>query len=398
MDVGIVWNVFASILVLGTLIFVHELGHFLVAKWSGVGVLKFSIGFGPRLFGFRWGETFYQVSLIPLGGFVRMVGDMSDVITGDTTDTRTTGEGGEASESLLFDKENWFVEKSLSVRSAIVAAGPIANFITAIVLWTIAFSFYGYLSLDDSAEIGTLSAGSPADKAGLKIGDKVLYVGQTPIHKWQDLPTIVNASGGDPLRLQVERQGTLLELELIAKRQELDSLDGKVVRYMIGIGQKMNRNSASPGYAVLLGLEKTWDVIYFTIDGMVGMIVGRISADNLAGPLFIFSAAGDQAQKGAESLLHFMALLSVSLGVLNLLPIPVLDGGHLLVFFLEAIFGPISLRKKEVAQNIGAALLLCLMLYAVRNDLMRDTRTEDSAGDDGLEWSDRGGSNADAPN
>lgn len=167
---------------------------------------------------------------------------------------------------------------------------------------------------------------------------------------------------------------------------------------MIGIGQKMNRNSASPGYAVLLGLEKTWDVIYFTIDGMVGMIVGRISADNLAGPLFIFSAAGDQAQKGAESLLHFMALLSVSLGVLNLLPIPVLDGGHLLVFFLEAIFGPISLRKKEVAQNIGAALLLCLMLYAVRNDLMRDTRTEDSAGDDGLEWSDRGGSNADAPN
>ncbi len=383
----------SPILVLGVLVFIHELGHFLFAKWCGVGVVKFSVGFGPAIIKFRHKETTYQLSIIPLGGFVRMVGDMPDMITGaQPTDDLVRSEGQEefSEEEILEtqlgvklndelkasieDKNQWFIEKNYWQKSAIVFAGPLFNFILSIFLVTFSVVLYGQEEPSDLAIIGDVMKGSPAQNAGLEPGDLIASIEGQEITKWVELAEKIQGSKGNAVSLSAKRKGELLNLRVRPQSQEIKNIKGEANQsYFIGINRQTSRVDTGLFDAAKIGVLWTYNVSKLTLDGIFGMFTGSVSKKDIAGPVFIFQAAAEKAEEGFESVMHFMALLSVSLAVLNLLPVPVLDGGHLVFFFLEAIFGPMSTKKKEAAQLVGMVLLLSLMVFAVTNDLTRDT-------------------------
>lgn len=385
-------QVLSPIFVLGVLIVVHELGHFLVAKWCGVGVLKFAIGFGPAIIRFRYGETTYQVGLIPLGGFVRMVGDMPDSFTGpQPTDahvrsgeskTEVEEEFTEAEARIIADKNRWFIHKSLWQRSAIVFAGPLFNFLLAIAVLAFAVFVYGKRVPGNEPIIGIVSPNFPADSAGIQTGDKIVSVNETAVNSWNGLRDLIHFSDGSEVRLVVDRDGEQFAVNVQPKRQDLGVGDRKEV-FIIGIGPEAEIVPAGLFESVELGLSRTLEWTGMTYYGLWGMISGEVSPKDLAGPIFIVKQAGTEAKRGFENLLFFMALLSVSLAVLNLLPIPVLDGGHLLFFLIEAIVGPISIKKKEIAQQVGVVALLLLMAFAVKNDLTRGSLDSDSGSETG---------------
>lgn len=386
---------------LAVLIFVHELGHFLLAKWNGIGVVKFSIGFGPSLFKFRRRETIYQIGLIPLGGFVRMVGDIPDMITGpqpsdaqvraedavehgdknpETVEAAAQAEelmpeliGNPELQAMLKDHKCWFVEKGFWARSAVVVAGPLFNLFFAILtIWAMVLIYDNALP-DRQPRIGRVMEGSPAEGAGLKAQDLVLTLNKKPMESWQQLSQTILDGTGEPITLFVQRGAEQLEINVKPMPQmAMDQYGAKRNAYMIGIGPNELRQKVSVLQG--LGVAMMWakDIAAQQYIGLWGMLTLKVSPKELGGPLFILGAAGQQAEKGWEWVLRFGAILSVCLAVLNLLPIPILDGGHLLFFILEAIFGPISLRKKEFAQQIGMVLLLGLMVFAIRNDLTRD--------------------------
>ena len=381
-------QIVAPIFVLGVLVFIHELGHFLVAKWCGVGVVKFSVGFGPAIFRFRRRETIYQLSIIPLGGFVRMVGDMPDIITGKQATDDEVREGGEhkteeeEEEEELFpelaevvaDRNRWFIEKNFWQRSAIVAAGPIFNFVLAFFLAAAAAMLFGEERVDEAARIGEVRAGSPAELSGILAGDLITAVNQVQVDNWEGFAKNIHGSKGEEVLLSIDRGGSEVEIRVQPSKKLVPTVTGeKKEIYMVGVGRRMYRVSSGPIEALKFGALWTMDKTILTYWGLWGMVSGKVSADDLAGPLFILDTAGKQSQKGFDYLLYFTALLSVSLAVLNLLPIPVLDGGHLMFFMIEAVLGPISIRKKEFAQSIGMLLLIGLMAFAIRNDVTRDT-------------------------
>lgn len=377
-------HVIVPILVIGVLVFIHEFGHFLLAKLCRVGVVKFSVGFGPAIFRVRRRETEYQIGAIPLGGFVRMVGDIPDMITGaQPTDDDVRGEASEEEKeeelspelrAVLEDRSRWFIEKNFWQRSAIVIAGPLFNFLLAVVLVFGAVLLYGEENVVETARIGSVMKNSPAEKAGLKPGDIVHSIDGKAIDSWATLASTVHKGTGETLTLEVGREGKQHTLSVQPDLKEVRSYTGeKIDAYFIGIGPtllRVQRGLLGAGrYGVLWTLDKT----LLTYMGLWGMLTGQVSPKDLAGPLFILDAAGKQAKQGLENLLYFMALLSVSLAVLNLLPIPILDGGHLMFFIIEGIMGPVSMRKKEFAQQIGMLLLICLMVFALHNDIFRDT-------------------------
>jgi len=372
-------NLPAFVLVLGVLIFIHELGHFLAAKMCGVGVVKFAIGFGPAIAKFSRGETMYQVGIIPLGGYVRMVGDLPDVITGEQETDEEVREAMESPE--LSDRSRWFIEKPVWQKAWIVFAGPLFNFILAIFLAALSIFIYGEEVPVQEPIIGVVVQGSPASKAGIQAGDRVVRLGQEAITSWHKLATEIHkgssgessSGSGGVIALAVEREGEQLTFNIVPQLKELPMLDGSTKKvFLIGIRQEMERTEATIFHALWVGVAWTGNISYRIVEQLGAMVIGERSAEDLAGPIFIFNAAGQQAKKGLESLFSFIALLSVSLGVLNLLPIPVLDGGHLAFFLLEGLFGPISIKKKESAQQIGVMLLVSLMLFAVWNDLTRN--------------------------
>lgn len=382
------------IIVLGLLIFVHELGHFLVAKWCGVGVLRFSVGFGPAILRFRRKETEYQVSIIPLGGYVRMVGDMPDYITSSPEEEKSQEKLQEIApevKACLENKDRWFIQKSLGARSAIVFAGPWFNFVFAFITVLISLLLYGEPYPIEEPIIGSVSKGSPAERAGLQVDDLVLSVNEAPVLTWEKLATTIHSGTGNPVALKVKRGDQELFFELSPQLQEQPSLDGSNAPvYMVGIKGKSAHKDVGLGVAVYDSIMWTVNVSALTYHGLWLMITGSISPKEIAGPVFIFQEANRKAQAGFEDFLMFLATLSVNLAVLNLLPIPVLDGGHLLFFLLEFLVGPISLRKKEFAQQVGVVLLLSLMVFAVHNDIFRD-HTEPGA----LKWDDRAGAATD---
>lgn len=371
----IFWSVLIPVVILGILILLHELGHFLVAKWCGVGVVRFAIGFGPALFRKKIGDTEYRIGCIPLGGYVRMVGDISDMISGP--ETRPEVEGAPVEDippELLADKSKWFIEKSVGQRSAIVFAGPLFNIVTGILFVTLANFFYGDVHVEERAIIGKLGDGSPAEIAGLKVGDLVRKFNGVDISKWEELAKSVHGSNGDPVNLTVARKltdGVTEELDISIQpiRKKIPG-DAKEI-FLIGISPQINRQDVGLLQASLLACKWVYATTIGTFQGIIGMFTGKVSPKELAGPIFIFDAASQTAQRGLENVLDFMAHLSVSLAVLNLLPIPVLDGGHLLFFLIEAIFGPISIRKREIASQVGLAFLLLLMGVALTNDIRR---------------------------
>ncbi len=350
-------NVLIAVLILGLLIFVHELGHFAVAKWSGVTVLRFSLGFGPRLLTWRRGVTEYAVSAVPLGGYVKMLGD-------DPEDEVPAAEADRA-----------FSRQALPKRTAIVVAGPLMNLVTACVAFTIVFALYGAGSPSDAPKIGGVMEGMAAQKAGLRRGDTVVSVDDKPIATWDALSQAVRASGGKTLALEVRREdGTVDHLTAVPEEKPEKTVFGEETgkAYLIGIERFVEVEPVSFVHAVGLGIYETYFWVKMTLLSVVKIFQGSVSARDLGGPILIVQAAGQQAERGLDYLIRFLGLISVNLGVLNLLPIPVLDGGHLLFFACEAVRGrPLALRQREMAQQVGLFLLLALMVFVFYNDISR---------------------------
>lgn len=360
------------------LVFVHELGHFLFAKWNNVGVFEFAIGFGPLLVSKQWGETKYSLRLIPLGGYVKMVGEDPRAL--DATEEELA-EMTPQEQALIRDRSKWFSLKGLRPRAAIVFAGPLFNFVFAWVVAITSFTIYGQLIPVTDAVIGDVLPGHPAEQSGLKAKDKVQLINDVPVTSWEDLALRIRKSGGETLTLKVERSlaGEVTTLDVVVKgskeRSEIDYLRGRPegdTDYRIGILPDLRREPVGFGDAIISGSLQTVGITVMTAKGIWGMIVGSISTKNIAGPIFIFSEADRSAKRGLEHLMDFMIMLSIGLAVLNLLPVPVLDGGHLLFFAFEAIRGkPVEIRVRELATQVGVFLLLLLMMFAVSNDIFR---------------------------
>lgn len=381
-----------ALICLSVLVFVHELGHFLVAKWCGVGVVKFAVGFGPAILKFRRKETDYQVGCIPLGGFVRMVGDMPDSLTGEQeTDKAVLSESDENKEEeneklseAFADRSRWFIEKSLWQRSAIVFAGPLFNFIFA--MFVVAFAVFAFGRIDTSAKIGIVREGAPADIAGIKVGDKIISIENKAVEGWKQMALSIGASKGEAIHLQIKRGEQLLDLAPTPKLAERMGATGeKEEFYAIGIGPALEYPGVfSSFYSGVIWTGRTTALTYA---GLWSILSGEISAkDGIAGPIKIYQVAKYHAKRGFKEYLFFMAFVSVSLAAINLVPIPVLDGGHLFFFLIEGLFGPISMRKKEMAQQFGLLLILLLMVFAVHNDLTSDPLKEPT--EELIEWKD----------
>lgn len=346
--------VISAIVVLGALIFVHELGHFLVAKWVGVGVEKFSLGFGPKIVGFRRGETEYLLSAFPLGGYVKMVGENDD---------------GELSDE---QQAKSFLAKPPLLRIAIVAAGPLSNLLFAWVL-VIVVHLIGVPTV--RPVIGEVIPGTPAERAGIRGGDLVRAIGGVPVTRWDDISEAVLRSQGKEIQIRIAREGSEFTLSLVPELREGKNLFGESVKQPV-IGIVSARNLVTERFplhqAVARGTEKTVQIVRVTILSLVKLIQRVVPLDSVGGPIMIAKMAGEQVQQGGVSFLMFMALLSINLGILNLLPVPILDGGHLFFYGWEAIFSrPVSMRAREIAQQIGLFILISLMILAFYNDIMR---------------------------
>lgn len=348
-------NVIAFIVVLGVLIFFHELGHFLIARLFKVGVEKFSLGFGPKLLGKTIGGTDYRISAIPLGGYVKMVGE----------------EPG--SEIDPADLPRSFTHKKIYQKMLIVAAGPVFNLFLAVLISFALFSFGGVYDVKPS--IGDVSPGTPAEAQGIEKGDLVLAIDQKPVGTWDEMAQIISDSGGRPLRFTISRGDTLMDIYVTPKLDKTQNLFGEEVqRYMIGVansGEYVARDIGIGG-AFLESVRYTYRLAELTVLSVVKLIRGTISRKTLGGPIMIAQMAGQQVREGMESFLLFIALLSVNLAIINFVPIPVLDGGHLLFFAIEAVIRrPLNIRMREVAQQIGIFVLVLLMIYVFYNDIVR---------------------------
>jgi regulator of sigma E protease len=450
-------NVLYFIVVLGLLIFVHELGHFLVAKRAGVGVLKFSLGFGRRLFGFKKGETEYLVSAIPLGGYVKMVGEDPREVVIDDTGRAFDGTG------QPLDLQKSFAHKSVRSRFAIVLAGPGANFLFALLLFWGVLTFIGRTVALPVA--GKPEPGSPAAAAGLQVRDRIVAVSNRSVRWWDDVERAVQAAMGKPILFRVERDGVGRDMTVVPRRETFTDVFGDTQQvWTIGVGPfiapavgrlmegfpaaeaglkagdrivaingapvetwdelrrqiqtqggqqvtltiergeerfpivltpRASTQEDATGRAVTVGLIGitpaallhdplnpftaayratiwTTTISVRVVRVLVNMARGRISTRTIGGPILIAKMTGEQAEQGLFSLLIFTAVLSINLGVLNLLPIPILDGGHLCFFFIEMLRGrPLSVKKREMAQRVGLVLLVALMIFAFYNDIFR---------------------------
>lgn len=352
-------SVISFIVVLGVLIFVHELGHFLFAKLFGVRVLKFSIGFGNKLVSRVWGETEYLISAFPLGGYVKMFGEQA----GET----------EVPEA---EKNRSFSHKPVWQRFGIVFGGPAFNLLFAVVLFFAMFLFAGLPEAVDTTKIGKVSPDSVADKVGLQSGDIILSIDGQQTDSWLQVSELIKHSRGEEVFLSIDRDGEHLELRATPAMEKVKNLFGEEVgeRYMLGItrSEELSYVKVGPGTALKSALIQTWNFMYLTVMGIVKIIERVVPASELGGPIRIAELAGQQMEAGWMNLLYFMGLLSVNLGILNLLPIPVLDGGHLVFLTLEGIRRrPLSERSMLLAQKVGIALLGTLMLFVFYNDIVR---------------------------
>ncbi len=443
-------TVVSFVVVIGLLILIHELGHFLVARWVGVGVERFSIGFGPVLLRWRGKETEYCLSVIPMGGYVKMVGEESPL------------EGGG---SATIDPAKSFSLRPLWARALIVFAGPGMNFVLAAAIFAGVFVVLGRPVLP--AVLGRVQPGGPAAQAGLETGDRVVAIEGQPVAYWEDLVKAVQRTNGEtlqlvarrggeerkvaltpvrtkvrdifgderdawdfgarpytpakigdvlpdypaahaglqpgdtvvaldessvlswddlaeeirkrpgrPVRLTVERNGQTLILSMTPqpiKERGPNGEEMEVGRIGISPAAAVTYVRSNPVFAVGEGIVRAIDMTALTAVGLWKLVTRQLPVSTIGGPIQIAVSAGEQARQGITSLAFFTAVISVNLALLNLLPIPILDGGHLLFFAIEAVLGrPLSLRKREVAQQVGFALLLLLMVLAVYNDLVKN--------------------------
>jgi len=362
---GVVGYLIPFLFVLTVVVFFHELGHFLVARWAGVKVLTFSLGFGPELAGFndRHG-TRWKLSAIPLGGYVKFFGDESEAST-PSTETLSRMNADERSYS--------FHHKNVAARAAIVAAGPIANFLLAIVIFSVMFMFLGKPST--TARVDSIQAGSAAAAAGFQSGDVITAIDGQSIDSFSDMQRVVSTKAGQTLTFDVKRDSSALKITATPELREIKDSFGNVHRLgVLGISRATTAGDTvtqpvSPPKAVWLGVKETWFVIDRTFSYIGGVFTGREAADQVGGPIRIAQISGQVATIGLAALIHLAAVLSISIGLLNLFPVPLLDGGHLLFYAIEAIRGkPLSERAQEMGFRIGLAMVLMLMVFATYND------------------------------
>jgi regulator of sigma E protease len=364
---GVVAYIIPFLFVLSLVVFFHELGHFLVARWCGVRVLVFSIGFGPEIVGFndRHG-TRWKISAIPLGGFVKFFGDENAASVPDSTRLAVM-DADERAHSFMF--------QPVAKRAAIVVAGPLANFVLAIVIFAGVFMLYGKQTM--SARVDSVQADSAAAEAGFKAGDVVVAINGRPIENFTEMQRIVGSSAGEMLAVTVDRDGSQLVLNTRPALKEVKDNFGNVQRVgILGISRSMapedlKLHPVAPPQAVVLAVQETWSVIERTLGYIGGVIAGREAANQLGGPIRIAQMSGQVASFGFVPLIQLAAVLSVSIGLLNLFPIPLLDGGHLLFYLIEGVRGrPLSERAQEVGFRIGLAIVLMLMIFATFNDIV----------------------------
>lgn len=358
--------------VLTIVVFFHELGHFWVARRAGVKIVAFSIGFGPELAGFydRHG-TRWKISAIPLGGYVKFLGDDNAASTPD----RAALERMTAA-----DREGSFFHKSVGARAAIVAAGPIANFLLAIVIFAGLFMVVGRPLT--TPQVDAVQAGSAAERAGFQPGDVILTIDGTKIDTFADMQRIVSISADRPLAIEVERGGDQLTLNATPDQREIKDGFGNTHRIgVLGIsratgGAEVRTERFGPVDATVMATREVWFIVARTFDYLGGVVTGRESADQLGGPIRIAQVSGQVATFGIAALLQLAAVLSVSIGLLNLFPVPLLDGGHLLFYAIEALRGrPLGERAQELGFRIGLALVLMLMLFATWNDILNISKS-----------------------
>jgi len=362
----ILYTVVGFLFVLTIVIFFHELGHFLVARWCGVAVKTFSIGFGPEIAGFndRHG-TRWRLSWIPLGGYVKFIDDENVASAGHKSLEHLSAE----------ERKGSFQGKPLWARAAIVAAGPIANFLLAVAIFTMLAALFGEQTT--AARVDAVTPGSAAERAGFLPGDRVISIDGRPIDNFGEMQEIVSTSPGLTLTFIVERGDNRVELKATPEIKEIkDSFGNKFRIAQLGI----HRNAApdewsmerhDPLTALAIGVKRSYEIIERSISYLANVIGGKEPADQLGGPIRIAQISGQVASLGFVPLLNLAALISVSIGFLNLFPIPMLDGGHLLYYAIEAVRGrPLSERSQEIGFRIGLALVLALLIFATRNDVI----------------------------
>ena len=358
------------VFVLSLVVFFHELGHFLVGRWCGIKVDAFSIGFGPELFAFvdRRG-TRWRIALLPLGGYVKFHGDANAASVGDPAAIAAMPEA---------ERRVSFYTQPVWKRAAVVAAGPIANFILAVVIFSGIFFTYGKLEL--LPRVDAVRPGEAAAEAGFQPGDLILSIDGKPIDSWMEMQRVVQASAEIPLTFVVQRDNKDVTLVATPHLRVVDTPFGKNRVGLIGLNASPKPadwkvKTFSPAGAVGQAVSETWYVAYRTVNYVGGLFVGRESLEQVSGPIGTGYIAGEVAKLGFSALLNLAAILSISIGLINLFPVPLLDGGHLMFYLIEALKGrPLSERSQELGFRMGLVLVAALMIFATFNDILNLTR------------------------
>jgi len=356
------------ILILSLLVFIHEMGHYLAGRWSGIRILAFSVGFGPELVGFTDKHgTRWKISAIPLGGYVRFFGD---------ADAASRPDGTMAEELTEEERAQTLNGAKLWKRAVTVAAGPLANFLLAIVIFAGMFATMGKPVSDPV--VADIKPGSAAEAAGIARGDVLVALDGRAIETFDDVVRYITMRPEVPVEVTVRRNGEEIDFPLVPQRAETsDRFGNKMQVGQIGIITDQQAGNfrvvqLSPVEAVWEGVRQTGHIVTGTFDYIGNMIAGRMNADQLGGPVRVVQASGQMATLGVIALLNLAAVLSVSLGLLNLFPVPVLDGGHLVLYAIEAVRGrPMGQGAQEIAFRIGMAMILSLMVFATWNDISR---------------------------
>jgi regulator of sigma E protease len=352
MEAHILEYLVAFIILLGVLIFVHEFGHFIVAKMAGVKVLKFSLGFGPALFKRQWGDTEYRLSVVPLGGYVKLLGE--------------DPEQGE--EVAPEEKHRAFTSKSLSSRIAIILAGPLFNYIFAFIMICVGY-MAGWPVL--ISEVGKVIEDTPAMAAGLKAGDKIVAIDGEPVWRWDDMRSAIEQSAGRQLTLSVERDNHTIEVKVTPTVGDQKDVFGEQTG-KIGVAPSGASAQLSIAASVYEGARFTGYLTKLIVVTLVKLVKGEISAKALSGPITIAQASGESFKAGPFNFIFLLSYISINLAVINLLPIPILDGGHLLFFLIEAIIRrPVTGKIREYAVQAGLVFIVFLMVLVFYNDISR---------------------------